>query len=101
MVVLVSQFATLQFQPVKDGDPHFHHFLLSQTEKVSFRSIGLGVVSPIQWVCLDKGTVRCVVLCTSDLPAQDRAFMDPFTGQTRGCWKKPQHQLWVAFLQLL
>ncbi|KAJ6659721.1 hypothetical protein lerEdw1_018436 [Lerista edwardsae] len=29
----VSEFATLQFQPVKDGDPHFHHFLLSQTEK--------------------------------------------------------------------
>jgi hypothetical protein len=24
-----------QFQPVKDADPHFHHFLLSQTEKVS------------------------------------------------------------------
>lgn len=23
------------FQPVKDADPHFHHFLLSQTEKVS------------------------------------------------------------------
>lgn len=28
-------FIVFWFQPVKDADPHFHHFLLSQTEKVS------------------------------------------------------------------
>lgn len=30
----------LSLQPVKDSDPHFHHFLLSQTEKVRISQAG-------------------------------------------------------------